>query len=182
MMRQMRSLLRRFAGSTRGVAAIEFAMVAPMLGLMFLASFDGGRGIAVYMKVRAATYTVDSITNQYATIHDADMQQILGATAQIMAPYSNAPLGVTVSQIAIDANGKATISWSDTLGGTAHAVGSTVTVPTNLNVANSFLIFGEVKYAYQPMFGYFGKGTTINLSDNLYAVPRTSSSITRVSP
>jgi len=176
------NLWRRFARSTRGVAAIEFAMIMPVLAIMFLASFDGGRAIAIYMKVRAATYTVNAIANQYQTIHDADMQAILGATTAVLAPYSSSPAAVTVSQIAIDINGNAKVSWSDTQGGTARAVGSTVTVPAALKVKNSYLIFGEVSYTYTPMFGYFGSSTTIKLSDNLYAMPRSIASITRITP
>jgi Flp pilus assembly protein TadG len=177
-----KNLWRCFGRSTRGVAAIEFAMIMPVLAVMFLASFDGGRAISIYMKVRDATYTVNAITNQYQIIHDADMQAILGATTAVLAPYSSSPVGVTVSQIAVDSSGNATISWSDTQGGTARAVGSSVTVPTALKVKNSYLVFGEVSYPYTPMFGYFGHNTTINLSDNLYAMPRSSASITRISP
>ncbi len=47
-------------------------------------------------------------------------------------------------------------------------------MPTALKVKNSYLVFGEVSYTYTPMFGYFGNNTTINLSDNLYAMPRSS--------
>ena len=181
-MPQPRQLWRRFASSTRGIAAVEFAFVLPVLAVIFLASTDGGRAIAIYMKVRAAAYTVDAIANQYANIHDTDMQGILGATAKVLAPYSTGPLAITVSQVAIDSKGKATISWSDSQGGTARSVGSPMTVPTNLNVPSSYLVFGEVTYSYQPLFGYFGDNSTINLSDNLYTTPRISASITRISP
>jgi Flp pilus assembly protein TadG len=34
-------LYRRFAASTRGVAAIEFDMILTILATLFLASFDG---------------------------------------------------------------------------------------------------------------------------------------------
>jgi Flp pilus assembly protein TadG len=182
MMPQSRQCWRRFANSTRGVAAVEFAMVLPVLAVIFLASIDGGRAIAIYMKVRAATYSVDAIANQYSIIHDADSQAILCATSTVLAPYSTGPLGITISQVAIDSKGNATISWSDTQGGTARAKGSSITLPTNLNVPSSYLIFGEVNYSYQPLFGYFGNNTAINLSDNLYTTPRISPSITRISP
>jgi Flp pilus assembly protein TadG len=182
MMPRQRRLWRRFADSTRGIAAVEFAVVLPVLAVIFLASTDAGRAIAIYMKVRAATYTIAAITNQYSIIHDTDAQGNLGAAAAVLAPYSTGPLRITISQIAIDANGNATISWSDTQGGTARAVGSPMTVPTNLKVASTFLVFGEVSYSYQPLFGYFGANTAINLSDNLYTTPRISSSITRTSP
>jgi Flp pilus assembly pilin Flp len=69
MISRLATIYRRFIASTRGVAAIEFAMIMPVLTVIFLGSYDGGRAIAVYMKVRSATYTLDAITNQYTTIH-----------------------------------------------------------------------------------------------------------------
>lgn len=182
MMRLRRSIWRRFAKSTRGIAAVEFAMVLPVLTLMFLAAFDGGRAIAVYMKVRTASYTLAAITNQYASINDAAMTGIFTATSDVLAPYPTAPLGLTVSQIAIDAKGGATVNWSSTQGGTARAVGSTITVPTNLDTPNSYLILSEVKYNYAPMFGYFNNGATIGLSDSIYVTPRSTTLVARTSP
>ena len=175
------SIYGRFVASTRGVAAIEFAAILPVLLLLLLGSFDAGRIIAIYTKVRAATSTVDNVTNQYKTIHDSDMQQILGATSVVLSPYPSSPIIVVVSQIAINAAGRATVSWSDALNGTARSVGSSVTPPTGLATPNSTLIFGEVSYTYTPLFGYFLTGP-ITLSDNLYVTPRSTASITRVSP
>ena len=60
-------LYRRFIASTRGVVAIEFAAILPVLLIILLATFDGGRAIVVYMKVRSATYVLASVTNQYST-------------------------------------------------------------------------------------------------------------------
>jgi Flp pilus assembly protein TadG len=171
-MRALASLSRRFIASTRGVAAIEFAAILPVLAIMFLASFDGGRAIATYMKVRSATYALAAITNQYTTVATSDLQSITGATSVVLAPYSSAPLVVTVSQITISSKGKATVSWSYSTG-TARAQGSTVTVPTAIKTNSSYLIFAEVTYTYTPMFGYFGSGG-IALSDNLYVTPRSS--------
>jgi Flp pilus assembly protein TadG len=182
MMRLQRQLWRRFAKSTRGIAAVEFAMILPVMAVMFLATFDGGRGIAIYMKVRAATYVAAAITNQYAIIHDPDMSEVFLGTTKVLAPYPSAPLAVTVSQIAIDSKGNATVSWSSTQGGTARTVGSSITVPTNLATPSTYLVLGEVSYKFTPMFGYFGNGTAFTVSDNLYVLPRNTSSITRISP
>jgi Flp pilus assembly protein TadG len=170
------SIYRRFITSTRGVAAIEFAMILPVLLILFLASFDGGRAIAVDMKVRSATYALAAITNQYTTIQSTDMTSIVGATSVVLAPYSSAPVVVKISQLTISASGKATVSWSYSLNGTARALGSTVTIPSALATPNSYLIFGEVSYTYTPLFGYFGSGG-IALSDNLYVTPRSSNCI-----
>ncbi|MGB6889876.1 MAG: TadE/TadG family type IV pilus assembly protein, partial [Xanthobacteraceae bacterium] len=135
-----RRLYYRFAASTRGVAAIEFAMVLPVLATLFLATLDGGRALAVYMKVRAATYSLDAIANQYKTIASTDMTTIVGATATILAPYSSSPAIVTISQITVNSATNATVAWSYSLNGTALTPGNTFpfTLPTNLSTCGTY--------------------------------------------
>lgn len=169
-------LFRRFIASTRGVAAIEFAMILPVLAVLFLGTFDGGRALAIYMKMRSATYSLAAITNQYSTIQASDMTAILAATAAVLAPYSSTPAVVKISQISIAAGGQATIAWGASQGGTPRAIGSGVTIPSALATPNSYLIFAELSYTYTPMFGYFSAGS-ITFSDNLYMTPRASTCI-----
>ena len=179
MLRKLTRLFRRFGASTRGVAAIEFAMILPILMVLFLGSFDGGRAISIYMKVRSATYALDAITNQYTTMQSTDMTTVMGAITQMMAPYPSAPATITISQIKINASKAATISWSVSQGGTAHAQGSSMSLPSNLDVASTYLIFAEVSYVYTPMYGYFRSGA-LTLADNLYTTPRSSTCIVYV--
>jgi hypothetical protein len=108
------------------------------------------------------------------------MNNALNAAAAVMAPYSVGNLKVTVSSVAVDANGKATIAWSDTLNGTARAVGSTVTLPAALNVPNSSLIWSEAQYSYTPTIGYVITKTMV-LKDHIYMRPRLASAVTRTS-
>ena len=77
----------------------------------------------------------------------------------------------------IDGNGSAKVSWSCTLGGSAHAIGSAVTLPAALNIANTSLIWGEASYTYTPTIGYVVTGT-LNLADKIYMRPRLTDSIT----
>ncbi|HWX84527.1 MAG TPA: TadE/TadG family type IV pilus assembly protein [Xanthobacteraceae bacterium] len=179
-MRRLIRTYRRFTAATQGVAAIEFAMILPILALIFLATFDGGRAIAAYMKMRAATYALASIANQYATIQAADMTSILGATSVVMAPYTSSTPVVTISQIKINSTPTSTIEWSANQGGTARTVGATISPPAAMVVRNSYLILAEVSYTYQPLFGYFNSGSGITFSDSLYVTPRSVSCIVYV--
>ena len=183
-MQALANLYRRFAASTRGVAAVEFAIVLPVLALLFLGSVDAGRGIAIYMKVRTATYTLDSIANQYTTIQSTDMQSILGATSVIFAPYSSSPAVVVISELSVTSTGASTgsVRWSATLNGTALAQGTTLSIPTNLTAGLTcsksspcYMLYGQVSYDYTPLFGYFMNSVT--LSDSLYVTPRSSACI-----
>jgi Flp pilus assembly protein TadG len=179
------SRYRSFIASTRGVAAIEFAMILPVLSIMLLATFDGGNAIAVYMKVRSATFAMAAIANQYTKntpIQAADMTAITGATSQMLAPYSSSPVVVVISQVYVTAAGNttATVDWSATLGGTALAKGSSVTLPAAIASSTNtcypsypcYLIYSQVSYTYTPLFGAFG--TVLTLSDSEYVTPRSS--------
>jgi len=182
-MQKIRRLYDRFSASTGGIAAVEFAMICPILVVLCLAAFDGARAIAIYMKVRSATYALGAITNQYTTIQSSDMTSILGATSTIMAPYSITPAVITISQISIiNGSGNAKVIWSASQGGTARTLGSSISVPSGLAVSTTpttYLIFAELRYAYTPIFGFFF-GTAIQLSDNLYVTPRSSTCIVYV--
>jgi Flp pilus assembly protein TadG len=162
-------ILRRFADSTRGVAAIEFAAILPVLAIIFLASFDGARALATYMKVRAATYALGSITNQYATIASTDMSSILGAVTVVMSPYNTGNTSVTVSQIKINGSGTASVEWSANQGGSVLTTAPTL--PSAMVVDSSYLIYAQVSNTFTPMFGFFGSGG-ITFTDYLYVTPR----------
>jgi Flp pilus assembly protein TadG len=174
-LRRSANTLWGFGVSVNAMAAVEFAMILPILVVMLLASFDGGRGIATYMKVRASTYALATIANQYSTIQSSDMTSIMGAIGTIMAPYSSTPMTATISQITIDSKGNATISWSYSQGGTARAQRSSIVIPAGLITDSSYLLLAETSYTFTPMFGFFS--TTLNLSDNLYVTPRISNCI-----
>lgn len=178
-MRRIAGRHRFFLAATGGIAAVEFALVLPVLVLMFLASVDAGRAIAIYMKVRAATYTLDALTNQYQTIQSTDVSSITGATSLVLAPYSTAPLGITISQISVNSASSATVSWSYSQNGSALTQGATVNVPSGFSTCTSYpcyLIYGQVSYSYSPLFGYFTP-SAINLSDSLYVTPRNSACV-----
>jgi len=172
MMRRLNALRRRFAAASQGVAAVEFALVLPVIVVILLATFDGGRAVAAYMKMRAATYALASITNQYATIQSADMTDILGAISVVMAPYTSSTPAVKISQVKISNSGVSTIEWSAAQGTTARAANSSISPPSAMVINGAYLILAEVSYTYVPLFGYFGSSTGITFSDSLYVTPR----------
>jgi Flp pilus assembly protein TadG len=178
---QSAGLLRRlsvFRRSERGLAAVEFAAILPFMLVAYLGSFEVGNGVAIDRKVAITARSVADLASRYTNINNAAMSDILNGSASVIAPFSGNNLTVTVSQVAVDAKGNATISWSDSLNGTAHAVGQPVTLPGTLNAPNSYLIWGEVKYAYTPTLGYVLTGTW-NLSNQMFMAPRDSSSVIR---
>jgi Flp pilus assembly protein TadG len=170
--------VRRLADDQRGVSAVEFAMLLPLMLSLYLGSVEISQGIAADRKVTLTARTVADLVSQVSSITNAEMTNSLNASAAVMAPYASSKLKVVVSSVTIDAQGKATIAWSDTFNGTARSVGSTVTLPTALAIPNSSLIWSEVQYSYTPTIGYVVSGT-LTLKDQIYMRPRLSDSVGR---
>jgi Flp pilus assembly protein TadG len=173
--------LRDFARGQGGMAAVEFAVILPFMLTAYLGGVEIGDGVAINRKVAITTRAVADLASRYTTIKNADMTNILGATSAIIAPYSSGQLAVTVSEVTVDPKGNATITWSDTLNGSAHAVGSPVTLPGTLGTATGAAysyIWGEVKYNYTPTLGYVMTGT-LTLTNQIFMSPRESATIIR---
>ncbi|MFZ3360826.1 MAG: TadE/TadG family type IV pilus assembly protein [Xanthobacteraceae bacterium] len=168
----------RFIGDRRGVSAVEFAVLLPVMVTLYLGSVEASQGIAADRKVELTAHALADLTSQYTNITNTDMSNILNAGSAIIAPYAAGNLHEVVSEIAIDAQGMATVVWSDTLNGTALTVGQNVAVPASLAVPNSYLIYAQVQYGYDPAYGYVMTGT-LNLNDQSFMRPRESASISR---
>ncbi len=171
--------LRDFARGQGGMAAVEFAALLPFMLIVYLGGIEIGDGVAIDRKVAITTRVVADLASRYTTIKNTDMSSILGASSTIIAPYSATPISVTVSQVTCDSKGNATVTWSDSLNGTAHALGSSVTLPGTLAAANVSYIWGEVAYAYTPTLGYVMTGT-LTLKNQIFMSPRQSATVTRV--
>lgn len=176
----LRQRLARCVRDERGVSAVEFALLLPLMVTLYLGGVEVSQGLTIDRKITLVARTVADLAAQSTSITNADMTNILNASTAVLSPYSTSLVKVTVSQVTIDGNGKATIAWSDTKNGTARTKGATVTLPSALNINNSSLIWSEVSYEYKPVIGYVISGT-LNLSDQIYMRPRLSDSINRTS-
>lgn len=169
---------RRFARDERGVSAVEFAMLLPLMMTLYLGSVEVSQGISADRKVTMTARAVADLVSQVSSINNSAMTNVLNAASSVMSPYDVTKAKVTVSLVTIDANSKATITWSDTLNGTKRATGSVVTLPTALVIPNTSLVWGEVTYSYTPTIGYVISGT-LNLKDQIFMRPRLSDTIAR---
>jgi Flp pilus assembly protein TadG len=179
MIESLRRRVSGFAGDQRAVSAVEFAIMLPLMLSVYLGAVELSQGISATRKVTLTARTVADLVSQVSTVNNADITNSLNAAAAVIAPFSVANLKVTVSSVLIDANGNATVAWSETLHGTAHSVGATITLPAGLNGAGTSLIWSEVEYAYKPTIGYVVTNT-LTLKDQSYMRPRLSPSVARV--
>ncbi len=173
-------LLRRIVGDRRGVAAVEFAMILPVLLLLYLGGVEVSQAVSIYRKVTLTARSISDLVARTTNVTNAEMTNILNAAASVAAPYPLGNITVVVSSVNIDVNGVAKIAWSDAYNGTKRSVGATVSVDSRLKIPNTArtLIWAEVEYKYTPTIGYVITGQ-MTLKDQIYMSPRLSETVTR---
>jgi Flp pilus assembly protein TadG len=170
--------LRRLLRDERGVSAVEFAMLLPLMVTLYLGGVEVSQAVAIDRKTTLVARSLGDLVAQATTVSNADMTNILAAATSVVAPYPDNKLKVTVSRVDVDANGVAKVVWSDTKNGTAKAAGTTVTLPAALNTASTSLIWAETQYDYTPTVGYVITGM-MTLKDQIYMRPRLSDTVAR---
>jgi Flp pilus assembly protein TadG len=174
----LRRYLHRFGSDRDGVSAVEFAIILPFMLTLYVGSVELGEGLSIDFKATETARTLTDLASQYVTIDPSTMTTILGASSQVMSPYTTSSMVVTLSEVSpTNASGQGTITWSCSLNGTARTVGSSVTLPTSLQTPSGVsIIWGEVTYPYKPSMGYVITGT-INIYQVSYFYPRLSNSV-----
>jgi Flp pilus assembly protein TadG len=170
---------RRMAGDTRGVSAVEFALILPIMLTLYITGNELSHALTLSRKVTHVTSTVGDLVTQAKTISAADMTSILNVAASLMTPYSTTPLKIVVSGITIDSSNVARVTWSSALNEVPLVVNKVVTsmLPATVKAPSTFLITAQVHYLYTPSIGYNITGS-FDLHDQFYLRPRYSDTIT----
>jgi Flp pilus assembly protein TadG len=169
--RELISALRRDAG---GSAAVEFAVIVPLMLTLLFGVIEFSSAIAVDRKVTLAARTLSDLTSQSSSVTDTDLANFTITTKAIMTPYPSGLLHSTVSQLFVDNTLTAKVRWSK--GSAARAVNSVVAIPASLLIAGTYLIYAEADYTYTPTIGYVMK-SSVMLSDFTYTRPRQSACV-----
>lgn len=179
-----RRSVREFVADKRALAATEFAVIVPLMLVMFFGTVEFSSAIAIDRKVTLIARTLSDLTSQSTTLSDSDMQNSFTASISIIMPYDATLVKGAISQIYIDADKIATVQWSKagtiasgatqaTLATSGRKAGDKVTseIPSTLLVPSTYLILSEASYTYKPTVGYVLK-SSILLSDVSYTRPR----------
>jgi Flp pilus assembly protein TadG len=168
--------LRGSLADCRGIAATEFAMIVPVMLVMFFGTVELSSGIAVDRKVTLMARTLSDLTSQSTSVASSDLSNFFAAGAAIMTPYPATPIQSTISEIYVDPTTlQARVQWSQ--GAAPRATSSTVSIPSSLAIGGTYLIFSEVSYLYTPTVGYVMAKAGVTLSDTAYTRPRQSTCV-----
>jgi Flp pilus assembly protein TadG len=171
---RMRRRVSELSGNNSGLAAIEFAMIFPLMAMMLIGTYEFSAGVAIDRKVTIMARTLSDLTSQNDKVTDDKLTNFFNAGNAIMTPYPSTPVEGTITELWINPTTlKARVQWSK--GVSARSAGDIVEIPDALKIGDTYLILSEVKYKYVPSVAWFiNKVSGITLSDVSYTRPRQS--------
>ncbi|MGE3303993.1 MAG: TadE/TadG family type IV pilus assembly protein [Hyphomonadaceae bacterium] len=169
---------RSFARARGGIAAVEFALILPVLVLLFFGLIELSEGTAVRGRMETTVSTVSDLVAQANKITNNERDNIFNAAKAIMYPYSATGVGIRISSLIDDGTGKGKVQWSDAQNWTALAVNTVQTVPAGVIATGGTVILAEVKYTYTSPLKYV-LPAPVDMSSKFYSRPRRTVAITR---
>lgn len=174
---------RRFIDDQRGVSAIEFAVLMPVLMLLLAGTYDLCQALTVNRKIRQISSTVADLVAQRSSISAADISTLFAGAATILVPNDTTSLKIVLSIVNVT-NNVQTIAWSKAYQTTAlnSGIANPTLIPATIADNGVQMISVRVDYQFETVFSSYLQGIMgrlgYTMSDTLYERPRVGDTIT----
>jgi len=171
----------RFPDARGGLAAVEFALIAPVMLVTFFGLLELSMALSCNTRVNNMASTAADLVAQETAVSSSDTANVFGAATAILYPYATSGAKLVVSSLVDDGHGGAKVAWSDAQNGAPRTAGSSVSVPSGLIVSGSggSVILAEITYAYtSPTLMVLSGPVTMKAS--FYSKPRRSLTVTHM--
>lgn len=179
---------KRLLRADKGVAAVEFALILPVMLLVYLGTLEASTLITMDRKVQSVAGAVgDLVARADETITASTLQDYFRAASGIMTPYSPANVRQVVTAVEVRADGTTRVIWTRQYQNglysstTPHAVDATFPLPTemiDISLGRT-VIATEASYSYTPLLGIV-INTPVNLYRSNFFMPRFGGTIALV--
>lgn len=176
---RMKSLAkcRDFIQDRRGVSALEFALIMPMIIVLIFGMANISQALMAQRRINHIASSMGDLTAQSQTMADPDFQDIFSVAGFMMKPLDATSLSIRISSVIVDVNNKPRVDWS--VVGPTLAPGLThgdqvTTLPVGLiSTAGDSVIMAETSYTFiAPVKALMPNG--INFKEVYYFRPRKS--------
>ncbi len=175
----MKTRIKSFRENKDGVAAIEFAIIAPVMVTLFFGAVELSDGLLADRKVTVVASSIADLVSQDTQIDNAGMADIFKAAEAVIVPYNVSSLSVRVSSINVDVDGSTDVGWSDGYNISAYSPGTNYALPNGIAQPGGSVIVTEVAYNFNSILGHIIVGT-LTLNDQFYARPRRVLRVARI--
>ena len=147
-----RLLFRTWRADQSGVAAMEFALIAPLMGVMFIGAVEMSQVITVDRRVtQIAGATADLVARADKKISQTEIGDIMRVGSYIMKPYNSSPINIVLRNVTASSTSATNTkqSWTCSYTGSTQAqtctcTNTAFTIPANLVTTNDSVVIAEV--------------------------------------
>ncbi len=169
------SSFKRFHKNNKGVAAVEFALILPVMLTMYLGMVEVTQGININRKITLLSRTLADLTAQNSTLTNTKKDQIFAAATQVLSPYSTTGVKMLVVSAYVRSNSTVQVCWGEAQGGLA--VPTSITLPAGLIIPSTSIIIATAEIPYTPAAKLISASYTLN--EVTYMRPRYAAQVTR---
>ncbi|MBO9707053.1 MAG: pilus assembly protein [Caulobacter sp.] len=183
----MRQLIRkspsRLAGfwrDRRGVSAVEFALLAPVLLLFYFGMAELTEAMMAQRRLNHVTSAVGDIVARDPVLTNAERNDVFAIGATLMAPFPSNTLTLCLVSITSNAQGRDTVAWVEPYQSPPDCpkAGDVLDIPVSVLPAGQSVIMSKATYTYTTPVKYVSKDAT-TFRRTFYLRPRVSDAVTR---
>ena len=163
-------LFRRARRDQRGAAAVEFALIAPVMVFIYFGLVETCEAILAERKANHVASAVGDLVAQASSLSSSDVSDIFSIGGSILSPFSTSALQMRVSSLSPNGSGALAVTWSCGSGMSKLAVGTTKTIPIAVSSGDS-IILSEVSYQFTSPLRY-AIPNALTYSETYYLRPR----------
>ncbi len=180
MRRLFARLAQRSAGlksDERGIAAVEFGMLVPLLFLMFIGTLELGQAVGLDRRVSMATAATADLIARDDTASDSSLDATMDIVKHLLSPYDPTRMKVGIISIKADPDdaSQTRVEWSKGYNGASvPAKCTSYTMPDGLLSRGASAIIVESEYDYEPLILSHYLNSAVTLRDKATVSPRKS--------
>lgn len=173
--------LRRFAREKKGVAALEFAIIAPLLMVpLLLGSVDLIDVMGANKRAQNAAASLADVVARDTEISNDELASLWRALDVLMYPNAAGSMEIRISSISIVNASTARVVWSEGHGGmAARNVNTTVSLDNRMMNVGTSVIMVESVYKYDAPLGFLWQNE-VHMTHDAYRRSRLVDPIPRV--
>ncbi len=175
-MRTVRKILSIWITEEDAVAAIEAAMIFPIMLTLFMGVFDLGNAILANQKAVRASQVVADLISRENVVSDADVFEAIEAGRLAFEPLNNSSYGVDIVSIRFDEDANSEIVWRETVN--MPSLPDALSAVSALESADEGVVMVSIEYEYDALFSSFIVGN-INMHEVAFSRGRSTPVITR---
>lgn len=179
--RLLRSLPSRFVRDQEGIAAIEFAFIAPIMLFMYFGMAEVATAISVDRQVSHSSNVAGDLSTQSESVSAAEMTEIMTATMMVMDIPTSKQDGVTIeiasygraADDSIIEKGKAVLKGAN---GIDFPTFDAASLDKRILSSTSGVVVARINYIYEPLKLRY-MPSDFNLTETFMLKPRKSANV-----